>query len=308
MSHRRCIGIIGLGRTQGIYGMQKNKHWVVSLVSLILVLFYFNHLSHAADNPKPGSENNEEELLFSAPPRESPQEGEQTYGPIAEFLSKILGRKIVYKHPGNWMSYAANMRKDLYAVVFDGPHFVSWRIYKKGHFPTVKIPGDFYFVFVTKKDNKGINKVKDLVGKKVCGHAPPNQGTLRLFEALNNPMRQPILVQVKGWRNIFQKAIDGECAAGIVPYKIYNELDPRRVLSKVIYETKHVSGQAITLSKRFTLNEAEKARDALLSPEGQEATKALRDRFASPPLVAATQEEFEGEYTLLLQSYGFDRE
>ena len=39
------------------------------------------------------------ELIFTAPPREDTEHGNQIYGPIADKLSAILGEKVVYEHP-----------------------------------------------------------------------------------------------------------------------------------------------------------------------------------------------------------------
>jgi len=248
----------------------------------------------------------QEPLIFSAPPRESVAKGIKTYEPIALFLSKKLKRKVIYKHPGNWLSYAADMRKDKYDLVFDGPHFVSWRIRQLEHAPLIKIPGDFYFLFVTRKDNDKINKVTDLIGKRVCGHAPPNQGTLRLYNQLDNPARQPILVQVKGWRNIYSATMEGRCEAGIVPVKIYNKVDPGRTQSKIIFESKHVAGQAITAGNVFSQSEVKQLQSLLLSNEGYAATKNLRERFASETLLPADPDEYINVYKLLRFSYGFN--
>ena len=128
-----------------------------------------------------------ETLILTAPPRESIEKGKHTYEPIAKYLSSVLNKKIEYQHPGNWLSYSADMRKGKYDLVFDGPHFVSWRIQRLRHTPLVKIPGGFIFRFVADKANRKVSKVDDLIGRKVCGHAPPNQGTLRLYNEFRNP-------------------------------------------------------------------------------------------------------------------------
>ncbi len=44
-------------------------------------------------------------ITLSAPPRDSEEMGQKRFGPVAEYLSKILGRKVVYKHPGSWGVY-----------------------------------------------------------------------------------------------------------------------------------------------------------------------------------------------------------
>ena len=65
------------------------------------------------------------DLILTAPPREKPEAGQKLYGPIASYLTKLLGKKVVYKHPQNWLNYQHEMRHDKYDIVFDGPHFIS---------------------------------------------------------------------------------------------------------------------------------------------------------------------------------------
>jgi len=247
----------------------------------------------------------EEILIFTAPPRESVEKGKKTYGQIADYLSKVLGVKVVYKHPGNWLTYSEDMRNEKYDIVFDGPHFVSWRIKNINHTPVIKIPGGFVFKFVAFRGNEKISKVDDLIGRRVCGHAPPNQGTLRLYNEFKNPMRLPILVPKKGWRNIYTAMLDGECDAAILPEKIYKKVDPQGSNSKVLFSSRPVSGQAITVSRRFDSKAINNIRRALLSESGQLATKNLRARFASPTLVPATKQEYAREFELLAETYGF---
>ncbi|MDH5777459.1 MAG: phosphate/phosphite/phosphonate ABC transporter substrate-binding protein, partial [Gammaproteobacteria bacterium] len=65
---------------------------------------------------------------MTAPPRESKEAGNKLYTPLANHLSKLLNAKVVYQHPGNWLNYQRDMREDKYDIVFDGPHFISWRL------------------------------------------------------------------------------------------------------------------------------------------------------------------------------------
>ena len=80
------------------------------------------------------------ELVFSAPPRETPTIGNKRYQPIASYLSKVLGRKVVYKHPGTWGAYRTEMLQGDYDIVFDGPHFNSYRAEKMKYNILAKIP------------------------------------------------------------------------------------------------------------------------------------------------------------------------
>jgi len=250
----------------------------------------------------------DETLIFTAPPRESFAEGQKTYGPIVKYLSKVIGKKIIYQHQENWSTYAANMRKGKYDMVFDSSHFVSWRIININHTPVIKTPGEFSFKLVANRDNADIQNINDLVGKRVCGHSPPNQGTLRLYNQFSNPTRLPILIAKKGWRNIYNAMIEGKCDAAILPKNIYKIVDPKKNDSKVLFTSVPTSGQAITVSQRFNSQEIVKIRKALLSKPGQQATMNLRERFASPTLAAANASEYYGISRLLSNSYGFSNQ
>lgn len=108
----------------------------------------------------------DEEYIFSAPPREIGESESDVYLPIADYLSKATGKKIVYQGSNNWLSYQDKMREGAYDLVFDGPHFVSWRMARLQHVPLVKLAGDLTFVVIVRKDNDRISrysKDKDLV-------------------------------------------------------------------------------------------------------------------------------------------------
>lgn len=272
------------------------KYTVKTLSCLLLVLSSFVTSVTNAD----------EMLFFSAPPRESKTNGVKTYAPIAKYLTEVTGKKVVYQHPGNWPNYTSNMRHNKYDFVFDGPHFVSWRIKHLNHRAAIKIPGDFVFAFISKRNNPRINRLNDLIARKVCGHAPPNQGTLRLFHLLDNPVRQPRLVAMRGWKNIFNAMMEDKCDVAIIPLNIYRKLDPNKVNTKVIFMSRPASGQAITVSPHLSNNDFKRIRSALLDEKGQVALKNLQSRFASQPLIAANSTEYKGIHNLLKYSYGFD--
>ncbi len=98
------------------------------------------------------------DLLLTAPPRESVADGQKQYGPLAEKLTQILGEKVTYQQPKGWLFYQRDMRADKFDIVFDGPHFISWRIKRFGHTPVAKLPGTLVFIVVTEKGAKGFNR------------------------------------------------------------------------------------------------------------------------------------------------------
>ncbi|HKQ31288.1 MAG TPA: PhnD/SsuA/transferrin family substrate-binding protein, partial [Burkholderiales bacterium] len=60
-------------------------------------------------------------LIFTSAPRETVADGTKIYGPVAEYLSKALGKKVVYRHPGTWGAYRSEMLRGDYDIIFDGP-------------------------------------------------------------------------------------------------------------------------------------------------------------------------------------------
>ena len=137
-------------------------------------------------------------LVLTAPPRESVERGEELYGPLAHVLSLQLGQTVVYEHPRDWIEYALKMRDNAYDIVFDGPHFAAWRIKHLEHVPVAKLPGDLFFLAVTRYDDKKLVRANDLIntGTPVCGMPSPNLATIAVMKHFTNPIIQPDIYEV----------------------------------------------------------------------------------------------------------------
>lgn len=247
------------------------------------------------------------EYIFSAPPRGSAEKEMKVYKPIAEYLSSVLGKKIVYKHPGNWLTYQNDMQKGKYDLVFDGPHFASWRIIKTKHEPLVKLPGKLAFNIMVSKNNKNIKSYKDLNGRTVCGLAPPNLATLTLYSLFPNPVRQPLVVAVKSFPKGYGKAAKGSCVAAVMRDKMFNKLNKKKKAGKVIFKSKGVANQAFTAGPRFSAKQKEKLTVALLSKEAVPKMTAFHKRFnkKGKPILPARKKDFQGLALLLKDVWGF---
>ena len=247
--------------------------------------------------------NTNGELVFSAPPRGSYQEEVAIYQPVVDFLSKTIGRKVTFQYSDNWLSYSKEMTVGAYDFVFDGPAFNGWRIEKISHTPLIKLPSDFVFVVITKNDNSRIKQLKDLAGRKVCAHAPPNLGTLTLQSQFDNPARQPWLVEVKGWDSSYKAMMEGKCVATVLPINnlTKNDKGPNRE-TRTLYQHKAMPNQALSVGPRIAPELHAKLVKALLSDEGKLATAKLRNAYASKDFVPARRDEYAGLGTLLSSS------
>ncbi len=258
------------------------------------------------DTTQLGSQANGGTLIFSAPPRESAADGNATYGPIAEYLSKALGRPVVYKHSDNWLSYQTEMQKGGYDIVFDGPHFTGWRISRMQNNPLVKFPGEHLFVVVVKKDDARVADIKQLVGRPVCGMASPNLGTLTLLNQFDNPARQPVVMDTSGWDNIYKGLVSGRCVGAVLPLSNLQKYDMAGAYTRIIYHGTAMPNQAFSAGPRVSLQDQIKIKQALLSKQADSATAQLRQVYAiDRALVPATKEEYVALGGMLKDVWGY---
>lgn len=233
------------------------------------------------------------QLVFSAPPRGAYADEVAIYEPIVQLLSKVVGRKVEYKYSDNWLSYSKEMTEGRYDIVFDGPAFNGWRIEKLSHTPLVRLPEDFIFVVVTKADNNRVKNVKDLAGRMICAHAPPNLGTLTLLSQFDNPARQPVIVETKGWDTAYKALMDGKCVATVLPIKNLGKNDAgAQRLTKTLYQHKALPNQAFSVGPRIAPELHAKIAQALLSEEGKLATAKLRSAYAGKSFVPTNRQEY----------------
>jgi len=188
------------------------------------------------------------DYLFTAPPRENLQKGIEMYQPIADYLSQSTGQKFIYRHPTDWASYSRSIQNNEYDLVFDGPHFVSWRIKYAQHNVLAKLPQLHVWRIITRSDAKNINNLGDLVGKKICAPKSPNFGMLTMMSHYSNPAKEPIHVITKGWRDGFDSVVLGKCAAAVIPKTNHKKFDPLFEKTRAIHTHLPYPNQAFTVS------------------------------------------------------------
>lgn len=245
------------------------------------------------------------ELVLTSPPRESEQKAREIFQPIADYIGTVLKRPVVFKYSDNWLTYQSEMQKDLYDIVFDGPHFISYRMAKYQHAPLVKLPGKFIFVIIAKKDNNRINKVEDVNGRMLCAPAPPNLAALTALTQYTNPSRQPIMVDTKGFPQTYDALLNGKCSAAAMQIKVFEKLDKEKKATKILFQSKGLPNQAISASSRLDAAERARLAELLQSDAGKKATAKLREEYNGQDFVPATAEEYVGHSGLLKDIWGF---
>lgn len=243
-------------------------------------------------------------LIFTAPPRESPEAALEIYQPVADYLSKSIGKKVKYKYPGTWGVYRTEMLKGGYDIVFDGPHFNSYRMEKLSHNILVKIPERHEFAVIARKD-KNFQNVQQMAGHTFCTHAPPNLGTLVLLSQFDNPSRQPVILSTNGWENIYKGVIAGKCTGGVLPMANLKKYDPSG-LTKVLFKTPAMPNQAFSAGPRVSLEDQTRIAQALSSPDAAAPTEKLRAAFkVGNSFALAGNQEYQGLAEYLRNEWGY---
>lgn len=250
----------------------------------------------------------QEALVFSAPPHETEAEALRTYRPIAEYLTRVIGKKIVFHYPKDWLTYQKEMQHGSYDLVFDGPHFNSWRISNLQHNTLVKLTDEYLFVVVVRKDDR-ITNLKQLAGLRICGMTPPDFGTLAVLGQFDNPMRQPVIVNTLGSTKVYEGvAIEKQCNAGILPAANLKKYNDSANLLRAIYMTQPIPNQAFSAGPRISRDDQARIAAALVSPEASRVVSRLMAAYgADKGLAYAKKEDYAGLDVYLKDTWGYGR-
>jgi len=242
------------------------------------------------------------DYILTAPPRENSELGKETYESLANYLSQLLGDKVVYHQPSGWFDYAQKMRDGRYDIIFDGPHFAAWRVKHLQHIPVAVLPGTLDFVLIAKANDQEIIRTKDLNGKKICGMLSPNLGTSLVYELFENPVLQPVIEEVSGgMKEVYKSFKSDQCRAAILRNDNYQNLpDAEKAGVKIIAKTKSLPNQTITISKRLEKN-AQQIADFMVSQEGAVAAQGLLTRYSksAPYFETTSSDRYDGIEDLL---------
>lgn len=292
---------------------------LVRTAAIGLASLVFAASAHAADaDMKPvkfdadgrvqaqGAETPSGPVVLSAPPREDEKTAKGMYEPIAEYLSQAIGKKVVFRYSGDWLSYQTEMKKGAYDIIFDGPHLTGWRAAKLQHSTLAKAPGDHVFAVAALKQDNKLSEVRQLVGRRVCAMNPPNLGALTLLNEFSNPARQPVIVHTRSWEGIYKGLIDGRCQAAVLPLKNLQKYD-RSLATKVLYRGPAFPNQAFSAGPRLTRDDQAKLARALTSTEANAVTAKLREAYViETGFVLAKKEEYLGMAAMLKDSWGYN--
>lgn len=243
--------------------------------------------------------------VFAVAPRETAAVAQRIYQPIAEHLSEATGRKVVFHHADNWLTYQAEMQRGDYDLVLDDPHFNGWRAANLQHNVLVKAPGNSDFVVIVKQENAKVRELKQLAGRSICAMSPPNLGTLTVLNEFENPMRQPLIQSTQGWDTIYNHLQSGRCTAAILPLANLVKYDPHSRATRVVFKAKTYPNQALSAGPRVAAGDQARITLALISPTARTAMAGMRELYALiGDFQTASRDDYLAAASLLTDAWG----
>ena len=282
--------------------MMRNKDYLWSLWTACFV----GGLGLLLVNPVNAADK--EVISFTTAPTQSLAKTRELYGPLVDYLAKETGKNIKLVPARNFLEYTSKMRKGKYDIVFDGPHFVSWRMNKVNHVPVARLPGKLIFSAIV-KDGGVITNVKQLIGKKVCAVNSPNLATLMVSDSFPNPVQQPVIVSARSFKDAFKCLKAGKGEAAFIPMGFWKKFKKKGKTDglRVLYTTKKkpLPTRTFSISQRVDPVTRINIQNALLDAEGKQGAQPLLKRFNRKKFIDAPSSEFKGLSRLLLSVWGF---
>lgn len=244
------------------------------------------------------------DLVFATPPTQSVETTKKNYQPLVDYLSQTIHKKIILKPARNFQEYTKNMREGRYDLIFDGPHFINWRIQKQHHVVVAKQPGELHFAIIVKK-NSSISQLRDLWAVPVCSPAVPHLGTLTLLEIYSNPIREPTIIPVQSFKHALQCLRDDRAVAALVRDKYWFKKADKRGLKVLFITKKKMPARGLSVGQRVNKSLQRKITTALTSKEGRAFSEKAFSTIGGGKFVRANTREFSDLGEIIKIVWGF---
>ncbi len=245
-------------------------------------------------------------LTFSTPPTQTAESTRYLYQPIVDYIARVTGKKVKLLIADNFIEYSQALLDDKYDIVFDGPQFIGWRIKKRNHQALAKLPRKLNFLVFVRED-AGINQVRKLAGKRVCGIGSPNLMTLGLLDMFPNPAAVPTIIPVKSFKQALVCVQKKGAVAAVVRNKFWHSRKPAQKKGlKLLYEARHDwPDRGFSVNKSIDAETRRKIRDALLDRQVKTVARRLFKKYKTHTFIPATDQEYRPLGKLLKPIWGF---
>ena len=245
------------------------------------------------------------DLVFIIQPILNEEQTQRAYQPLADYLGKIAGKRVVIRTLPNFVAYWEVMRQNNgYDLVLDAAHFTDYRAKKLGFKVLAKIPDTVSYSLIVGAGALVIDPI-ELIGKTIATPSAPSVGAARLNAMYPNPVRQPVIVDSGTAEESIQMLLKNKVQAAMVPTPLVSQQMAQGGGISVATTTEPIPHIALSAAPRLNAELREKIRAALVNaPNTEDGRKMLKginfERFDP-----ANEQIYAGQGTILKEYWGY---
>ena len=245
------------------------------------------------------------DLVFIIQPILNEEQTRKAYQPLADYLGKIAGKRVVIRTLPNFVAYWETMRLvNAYDLVLDAAHFTDYRIQKLGFKVLAKIPDTVSYSLIVGSGTLVIDPI-ELIGKTVATPGAPSVGAARLNAMYPNPVRQPVIVDSGTAEEGIQMLVKNKVQAAIVPTPLVSQQMAQGGGISVVVTTDPIPHIALSAAPRLNADVRDKIRAALVSASNTEDGKKMLKDINFERFDPANDKIYAGQGILLKEYWGY---
>ncbi len=246
-----------------------------------------------------------DELVLMVQPILNQEKTIKAFQPLADYISRITGKKSVVRAMPNFFSYWDTIRQaGSYDLVLDAAHFTDYRAQKMNFEILAKIPDTVSYSLIV-PENTLIFDPTELTGKTIASLGPPSIGAARLSAMFPNPVRQPIIVEVSSSAEGMDLLVNGRVRAAILPTPLVSQRMSGEGGIVVVTTTEPIPHIAISASPRMNKAMRDQIRSALLTADKNEEGRKMLKGIGFPKFDPATPEVYADQSNILKEFWGY---
>lgn len=245
------------------------------------------------------------DLVLIIQPILTEEQTQRAYQPLADYLSKITGKRCVIRTLPNFLAYWEIARQDSgYHLVLDAAHFTDYRVQKMGFKVLAKIPDTVSYSLIVGAGALVIDPI-ELVGRTVATPGAPSIGAARLNAMFPNPVRQPIILDSGTAEEGIQMVLKNKAQAAIVPTPLVSQQMAQGGGISVVTTTEPIPHIALSASPKLEADVREKIRAAMVNATNTEDGKKMLKGINFERFDPANEQIYTGQSNILKEYWGY---
>jgi len=247
----------------------------------------------------------DQELVLAIQPILSEAQTRKAFQPLAQYISKVTGKKISISTVPNFMSYWSKIVAGQKGTIYlDAAHFTAYRARKQGYQILAKVPDTVSYTLIV-RDEDMVFDPSELTGKRIATLGSPSIGAARLNSMFPNPMRQPIIVEVEDSKKGISMLLDNKVYAAIIPTPIVSQAMVEGTPISVVSTTEPIPHIALSASPDLDKAMVAKIRRALITAQKKPDGKAMLKKIGFAKFDPANQTVYAGQDNVLKEYWGY---